>query len=67
MDQFSALLQVLPQIEGVLKDEGVRVPRPDYTGDAIAASAVVDEDMGEDDYKAQLKKSNHEATSDEEE
>lgn len=60
-EQYSALIGVMPQIEALLKQQGEKVPRPDYSGDNPA-----DEDSNEEEQE-DTKKANIEATSDEEE
>lgn len=68
MDQFSALITFLPEIEAVLKEARESIPRPDYTG----ASNLSDEsdeargDSGGDSEDASARK-NIDATSDEDE
>lgn len=71
VDQFAALLEVLPQIESTLKEAGVDLPRPRYGADGAAAPAArtkeeEDDGLGEADDKVK-RKENHEATSDEDE
>lgn len=65
VDQYNAVVELLPQIEDVLKAKDITVARPLY-GKAQEAGATKDEDTvgGESDEKAD-KKPNHEATSDE--
>jgi hypothetical protein len=67
IDQYSAFVQVLPQIEKALIKKGERVPRPQYNGE-------VKEDDGKDEHLSDAgddgdvpQKSNIEATSDEDE
>jgi hypothetical protein len=80
MEQFTALLGVLPDIERALKSKGVEVPRPQYDksgaagGDEVEAELEEDEEekaSGKPKSKGKLDKfkikSNHEATSDEDE
>lgn len=62
IEQYSALINVLPQIEEVLKQKGEKIPRPNYSGQQSAGS---DQDDGDDEI--QDKKANIEATSDEDE
>ncbi|GAB7365803.1 hypothetical protein MBLNU230_g7136t1 [Neophaeotheca triangularis] len=45
VDQFAAMLDVLPEIESVLKSKGVEIPRPKYDG----VAAPVEEASGEAD------------------
>lgn len=60
IDQFSALINLLPDIEQTLKQKGESLPRPVY-GDAGQP-----DDDGEPDRTASPSKQNIEATSDEE-
>jgi hypothetical protein len=59
IDQFSALIKLLPDIEQALKQKGESLPRPVY-GDAGQPND------GEPDRTASPSKQNIEATSDEE-
>lgn len=45
MEQFSALLEVLPEIEAALKSKGQELPRPNYAseGPSIAAESEQEE------------------------
>lgn len=61
IDQFSALIKLLPDIEQVLKQKGESLPRPVYGGDAGQSN-----DGDEPDRTASPSKQNIEATSDEE-
>ena len=85
IEQYTALIEILPDIERVLKSKRIEVPRPQY-GKA-AAKAVdeeeeeeeeVDDEEDDDDEEVETSKSkgkldkfklksNHEATSDEDE
>ena len=69
LEQYSTFVELLPQIEKVLKGKGETVPRPQYTkGGGAAVKKENDEDdeeMDADDMKGG--KSNFEATSDEDE
>ena len=81
VDQYVALLEILPHIESVLESKGITVARPEYAGKTEAATVDVDEVVEEeeeddDDDEVQERKSssklekyrmkkNHEATSDE--
>ncbi|KAL1976443.1 hypothetical protein VTN31DRAFT_2725 [Thermomyces dupontii] len=69
MDQFSAFLQCLPQIEEFLLQKGEKVPRPVYDdNDGDDEEEEVDEKEEDDGGKKdKKKKSNIEATSEEEE
>ena len=62
MEQYCALVEMLPQIEKTLKEQGETVPRPKY-GETASEDANEDEQM---DPEAEDKKPNIEATSDEE-
>ncbi|KZF20130.1 putative RNA polymerase II transcriptional coactivator [Xylona heveae TC161] len=71
IEHYTALISVLPAIEGVLVAQGQKVPRPDYN---TSASPGADEEKdtegnGESDEADEDKKSkqNFEATSDEDE
>jgi hypothetical protein len=59
-EQYSALILVMPQIEQLLSQKGVSVPRPSFDGEA----ALVESDENDEEPS---KKANVEATSDEEE
>ena len=63
VEQYSALINLMPQIEAMLSAKGESVPRPDYDGTAPAGTGVEDAEIDDDDPK----KANIEATSDEEE
>lgn len=78
IEQYSALVDLMPQIEKTLEKKGQQVPRPQYESTASAAPAADQEerDQGEpeaeeeeEDVKPETKygKRNIEATSDEEE
>jgi hypothetical protein len=62
VDQYSALILVMPQIETLLKQKGEKLPRPNFDGATPTADDDEDEEDGDDP-----KKSNIEATSDEDE
>ena len=66
VEQYSALIGIMPQIEELLKRQGEKVPRPDYSR---SAHIEPDENGEEEDdgEKMDAKKANIEATSDEEE
>lgn len=64
LEQYSALIDILPQIETALKKKGEDVPRPKY-GEPQATHAQGDRD--DDDEDQSLRKANIEATSDEDE
>ena len=60
IDQFNALIKILPQIETNLAGQGQRIERPDYGG--TGASVTLDEDEEEPEVKG---KRNFEETSEE--
>ena len=62
VEQHSALITLLPQIETLLSAKGESVPRPDY--DSTAPAEVGGDDAEDEDNEP--KKANIEATSDEE-
>ncbi|KAL2787477.1 transcriptional Coactivator p15-domain-containing protein [Aspergillus keveii] len=69
MDQFSALVTLLPDIETALQEKGVSIPRPNYVGQGATSSADEEE---EEDSTDELSapgppRKNIEATSDEDE
>ena len=64
-EQFSTLIELLPQLETTLQDKGTSIPRPNYTDDP-ASKAEADEDVDDDKADDDIKK-NHEATSEEDE
>ncbi|KAK0353371.1 hypothetical protein LTR59_010167 [Friedmanniomyces endolithicus] len=81
VDQFTALLNVLPRLEIVLHDREIEVPRPQYDGPA-ATNTLPEEEAEEVEEVAEeeqdvkpskrkldkkLVKANHETTSDEDE
>ncbi|KAI7184933.1 hypothetical protein KC363_g7434 [Hortaea werneckii] len=69
VDQYNAVVEIMPQIEQVLKNKNVEVARPDYDKGADGGSPLQEEgepDAASDDAKSD-KKANHEATSDEDE
>jgi hypothetical protein len=64
VEQYCALVRILPQIEAELVSQGEKVPRPEYDGSPGAGEGRdEDEDMHEDIDGKQ----NIEATSDEDE
>ncbi|EXJ94750.1 hypothetical protein A1O1_03147 [Capronia coronata CBS 617.96] len=69
--QYSAFIDIMPQIEGLLQKQGETVPRPDYSGIAPAAASQNGGQENDDDTNVKeemdSKKANIEATSDEEE
>jgi hypothetical protein len=62
LDQFSALIKLLPDIEQAVQKQGESLPRPAYTG---AVEQVDAEDDEESSKAASPSKQNIEATSDE--
>ena len=68
MDQYSVFVGLLPQIERVLVKKGEKVPRPQYGGEIQTEGGdMTDEESEVDEGSGVQKKSNIEATSDEEE
>jgi hypothetical protein len=65
VEQYSALINLLPQIETSLKGAGAKVPRPKYDEDDTLIDDA--EENGKDDEGGFLKRSNIDATSDEDE
>lgn len=61
MDQFSALVSLLPEIEKTLKESGETLPRPVYSGEGPSSH-----DDQESDSQSPTKQ-NIDATSDEDE
>ena len=68
LEQYSAFVKLLPQIEVALKKDGASVPRPNYDGDVTLTDDgdSVDKNGGQDEGGF-MKKSNIDATSDEDE
>lgn len=64
IEQYSTLINILPQIEEALKEKGETIPRPDYSGNTPVKDEQNDSD---DDDEVHDKKANIETTSDEEE
>ena len=65
LEQYSTFIQLLPQIELTLKKDGATVPRPDYgEKDPLINDAEGDASGDEGGF---IKKSNIDATSDEDE
>jgi hypothetical protein len=73
MDQYAALVRLLPQIEVVLKGKGELVPRPDYESGEGEGGGGVEEKKAEGkgsrggDGGEVDEKKNFEATSEEDE
>ncbi len=63
VEQYSALVTIMPQIESLLAQKGETVPRPHFDG----APQGVDEENGDEQEEAEPGKANIEATSDEDE
>lgn len=59
IDQFSALVSLLPEIEGALKQSGETIPRPAYSGESPSGH--------EESGNQSPTKQNIDATSDEDE
>ncbi|TKA50545.1 hypothetical protein B0A55_12878, partial [Friedmanniomyces simplex] len=49
VDQYTALLSVLPQLESILRSQGIDVPRPQYDGPGAIQSLQEGEDDGQDE------------------
>lgn len=62
IEQYSALVDIMPQIEETLARKGEKVPRPDYSGNAEPVQDDEDNDSG----RAHTTKANIDTTSDEE-
>lgn len=60
LDQYNALMEVLPEVETALAKKGQTVVRPNFEGNAAKDKADEDDDEGSD-----ANKKNFEATSDE--
>ena len=83
IDQFTALLDILPDLESTLKSKGIAIPRPKYgSSNGTKKNTDEDSDKDEEDEEAEedppeaktsnklskfMHKANHEATSDEDE
>jgi hypothetical protein len=68
LDQYSAFIELLPQIEKELGKNGETVPRPQYEGQLSIERGTQKEDESDvDEGNSMQKKSNIEATSDEDE
>ncbi|KAL2394776.1 hypothetical protein ABEF95_000710 [Exophiala dermatitidis] len=70
LEQYSALIGIMPQIEELLKQQGESVPRPDYSGTSSTPSTSAANNGADDDQEETArtsKKANIEATSDEDE
>lgn len=63
MDQFSALVSLLPDIEQALQEHGEELPRPEYSGQNVDGD---EEGVEMKDKESSPSKQNIEATSDEE-
>ena len=62
VEQYSALIQIMPQVEELLSANGEKVPRPNYDG----ILSVQDDDEDDDEEERDVRP-NIEATSDEDE
>lgn len=68
LEQYSTFVQLLPQIETALQRDGFSVPRPNYDKDETLVDDGEAGDMnGQDNEGGIAKKSNIDATSDEDE
>lgn len=66
IDQFSAFIKLLPDIEQALKEKGESLPRPVYSSDTDQPDNASDEEHDKTAKSASPSKQNIEATSDEE-
>lgn len=62
VEQYSALIQIMPQVEELLSSKGEKLPRPDFSG---ATQVDGDEDDDDEEEKERDAKANIDATSDE--
>lgn len=62
IEQYSALITIMPQVEDLLKSQGETIPRPKYNG-----QADYENDDQEDEDEEMDAKPNIDATSDEDE
>ena len=67
VDQFSAFVELLPQIEKELAKKGEKVPRPQYDGVKKEEDVKQELESDDDGGNSRPKRSNIEATSDEDE
>ncbi|KAL3456321.1 transcriptional Coactivator p15-domain-containing protein [Aspergillus heterothallicus] len=68
VEQFSALLTLLPDIEAALKEKGVPIPRPNYVEQVATSDVDEEEEDSTDELSAPgPTRRNIEATSDEDE
>ena len=83
IDQFTAVLDILPALESMLRSRGITIPRPEYDRAKVAPGTTQDDDDhgagAEDVDEAPIEvkstsklskfmhKANHDATSDEDE
>ena len=65
VEQYSALIAIMPQLESLLSQKGESVPRPNFDGAPQNGSGQNDDE--DDVADEEDKKANIEATSDEEE
>ena len=65
VEQYSALIAVMPEIESLLGQKGESVPRPNFDGAPQKGAARADDQ--DEDADVEEKRANIEATSDEEE
>lgn len=66
IDQFSALIKLLPDIEQALKEQDESLPRPVYSGGTGRPDNASDEEQDKAAKGVSPSKQNIEATSDEE-
>ncbi|KAJ5150982.1 RNA polymerase II transcriptional coactivator KELP [Penicillium canariense] len=65
IEQFSALVELLPDLEQTLQQRGESLPRPVYSGAASQVDDEGDKEQSRPDKDASPSKQNIEATSDE--
>lgn len=65
IEQYSALIQIMPQLDELLTSKGEKLPRPDYNGNAADMDDDDDDEENEEDEESE--KANIDATSDEDE
>ncbi|QIW94903.1 hypothetical protein AMS68_000421 [Peltaster fructicola] len=66
LEQFNTVVELLPNVEGLLSSKGLVVNRPAYSNQQTSSSATDDATADEPDNAKSASKANHEATSDEE-
>ena len=69
VEQLTAFIKILPELEIALREKGETVPRPDYSASAKQedeAASEQSETMGETDTSEQSKRNDEAASEDEE-